>query len=453
MPWSSDELATYARETTIDAVSDAVVERVEQIVTDSMGCSLGAVSSPPVMDLLAAYGTRIGADEATIFGTGSSVPVEYAALINGTMVRYLDYNDAYVSGRSVCHPSDHVPGLISVAEAEGATGADLIEAIVVAYGVECRGVDTGAAWQNGFDYVTWGSFSTAAAAGTLMGLSHDELVNAIGIAGTAGTGLLVSRLGDVSKWKGVAHSYAVHNAIQACQLARTGMTGPRRVFEGAGGFFEVVSDGPVEAPFDGPSPVMATNLKPHACGYFMQSSIEATAQLVADHDIAPESISTIHVETFEQSVQVLGDEEKWSADLNRETADHSLPYTTAVAALEGAVRPEHFGRDWLDDPRIHELMEAVEVTAAPALTRDRTEHPGTIPAIVTIETATGSYTARVDRPIGHAANPMPNAMLRRKAVALMSSSLSDAHVEQLLEVCGDLHTLESIDELVMCLAD
>ncbi len=449
MPLSSEAIATFARETTFDGLSPAVVEKVEHVVLDSIGCSVNAFPSPPVKVLRGTYGKRGGAEGATVLGTDSRVPVEYAALINGAMVRYLDYNDCYVSEGSVCHPSDHVPSLVSVAEAEGASGADLIEAIAVAYEVECRGVDTGAAWENGFDYVTWGAYSTAAAAGKLMGLTHDELRDAIGIAGTSSSGLLISRLGDVSMWKGTAHSYAAHSAIQACQMARGGMTGPGRVFEGEGGFFDAVSRRELDVEFgDGADRVVRTNLKPYPCGYFMQSSIEATRTVVAEHDVDPGSITAVRVETFEQSVQVLGDEEKWSTDLNRETADHSLPYTTAVAILEGDLRPDHFGPEWLADPRVHELMAVVEVAADPGLTRYRAENPGAIPAVVTIETEGGSYTSRVDRPVGHSTNPMPDEQLRGKARSLMEPLLSDDQIERAFDACDDLAALDSMDELL-----
>lgn len=63
-----------------------------------------------------------------------------------------------------------------------------------------------------------------------MGHSHDELRDAFGIAGASSSGLLISRLGDVSMWKGTAHSYAAHGATQASQMALGGTTGPGRVF-------------------------------------------------------------------------------------------------------------------------------------------------------------------------------------------------------------------------------
>lgn len=449
MPLTSEAIATFALETSFDGLSSDVVEKVEHVILDSVGCSLNAYPSPPVKVLRRIYGGRGGADGATILGTDSRVSVEYAALINGAMVRYLDYNDCYVSGGSVCHPSDHVPPLVSVAEAEDADGRDLIEAIAVAYEIQCRGVDTGAVWESGFDYVTWGVYSTAAAAGKLMGLSHEELRDAIGIAGTSSNGLLIARLGDVSMWKGTAHSYAAHNAIQACQMARGGMSGPASVFEGEGGFFDTVTRRELDVSFgEAADRVMRTNLKPHPCGYFMQSAIEATKTIVAEHDVDPEAITAVHVETFDQSVQVLGDAEKWSAELNRETADHSLPYATALAILEGDLGPEHFGPEWLENPRVHELMGMVEVSADPELTRERAENPGTVPAVITIETGDGSYTGRVDRPIGHSTNPMSTEQLRSKARSLMEPLLADDQIERTFGACLGLADLDSMDELL-----
>lgn len=193
---------------------------------------------------------------------------------------------------------------------------------------------------------------------------------------------------------------------------------------------------------------METNLKPYLCGYYVQSSIEATKNVVAEHDIDPESIIAVRVETFEQSVQALGDEEKWSTDLNRETADQSLPYTAAVAILEGDLGPEHFGPEWLANPRLHELMAVIEVAAEHELTRYRAENPGTIPAVVTIEAESVSYTSRIDRPVGHSTNPMPDERLRGKARSLMEPILSDDQIERAFDACDDLSALDSMDELL-----
>lgn len=187
--------------------------------------------------------------------------------------------------------------------AEGASGRELIRSIVLAFEIQCRGVDTGAAWPNGFDYLTWGAYSSAVAVGTLMNPSEDELTNAIGIAGASSNALLSARLGKVSMWKGAAQPYATHNAIQACQMAQAGMTGPERVFEGVeghggeGGFFDAVNRGePVEFEAlggrDGDFRIMETSFKQFACGYYTHPSITTVLDIVEEHDLQHNDIES-----------------------------------------------------------------------------------------------------------------------------------------------------------------
>jgi 2-methylcitrate dehydratase len=454
MQLSSDLLAEYAREVSFDSLPDEVVEQTERLVLDSLGCCVGAYTSEPSKTLRETFGDRAApaGEGATVLGTDREIPVEYAALINGAMVRYLDYNDCYISGSSVCHPSDHIPGLLAVAEAAGRSGRELIEAIVVAYEIQSAGIDTGAIWDNGFDYVTWGTYSAAAAAGKLMGLSHDELVDAIGIAGTSSNGLLVSRLGDVSMWKGVAMPYVVHNAVQACAMAQNGLTGPTAVFEGEGGFFETVARDEVAVEAWGgrdgaPYRITRTNFKPYACGYFMQAPITAVLDLVETHDIAPAEIESIEIEEFEQAVQVLASPEKWSTDLNRETADHSIPYSVAVGILDGEVTPRQYAADRLSDPAVHDLMETVSVSEAPDITRRRAENPGLIPARARVTTAAGSYETEIDYPNGHWKQPMTDDQLEGKFDALAEGLLTEEQAAGVKEWSYSLDSVEDVSSV------
>jgi len=159
----------------IERVSDDATTAAKRLTLDSIGCCLGAYSSPLSKHLRRAFGSIDASDGATVFGSGATTRTEYAGLINATMVRYLDYNDTYISEGRACHPSDHIPALISVAEAEDRTGEELIEAIVLAYEIEGMGLDTGVTWEHDYDYVTWGAYSSVAAAGKLMGLSRTQL--------------------------------------------------------------------------------------------------------------------------------------------------------------------------------------------------------------------------------------------------------------------------------------
>lgn len=444
MELRSGLLAEYALEVSADDFSTEVIDQAQRLVLDSLGCGIGAFTSDPSKALREIYATTSDSGSgATVLGTDRTIPVENAALINAAMVRYLDYNDTYISGSSVCHPSDHIPVLLAVAEAEGRTGLELVEALVVAYEIKCALIDTGAIWHEGFDYVTWGSFSGTAAIGKLMGLSQEQIVDAMGMAGASGNGLLVSRLGDVSMWKGIAQGFVLHNAVQACQMARAGVTGPTEIFEGPSGFFETVSKEPITIDRmggrDGPTyRITRTNYKPYACGYFMQAPITAVLDIIEDNDIDVSAIEAIEIEEFEQAVQVLASPEKWSTDLSRETADHSIPYTVAVAILDREVTPRQYEADRLQDPRVHTLMETVSVEVAEDITRRRAENPGLIPARARIVTGTDTYETEIDYPNGHWKDPMTEAQVEEKFTNLARGYLSDEQIGDAIDACDDL---------------
>lgn len=203
---SSEEIVSFAASISADELSETVVDDAGRVLLDTIGCAIGAVNAPPVLALRSIYGNyRCDEKMVTIIGSGERLPLEYAALINGTMVRYLDFNDGYRGPHGGCHPSDLIPAVLATAEAVEANGRDLLEALVVAYEIQCAGVSTGAVRTGGWDYVTWGTHAATAAVGTLMGLSDVELIDALGMAVAANNAFEITRFGLVSQWKGVAH--------------------------------------------------------------------------------------------------------------------------------------------------------------------------------------------------------------------------------------------------------
>lgn len=447
----SRDLAAFVSNIAISDIDEDVQEKSGELLLDTIGCSVAAFASPPVKALRTTYAGSTGGDLATVVGTDRRASVADAALINAAMARYLDYNDCYMGVTAACHPSDHIMALLSVAEAEGASGAELVKAIVTAYEVEARGIDECPVRTNGFDYVTWGVYSSVAAAGKLMRLSEEELVNAFGIAGASNNPLYISRRGEVSMWKGVAHAYATHNAIQACQLARNGMTGPEAIFEGPFGFFETVSDGEITFP-DKPNfedlRIMGTSIKSFACGYYIHSPVTGVLQLIDEHEIDPQAIDSIRIEIFEHAADMLATPDKWATDLNRETADHSIPYTVAVAVLEGEVTPDQYSERYLRDTSVHELMNQIEVEGAPELTDHRSRHPRHIPSITTITVDEEEYKKRIDYPLGHPENPMTEEQIEQKMIKNCQGYLSDAQIREVIGVCRSVTELDSLDPLL-----
>ena len=96
----------------------------------------------------------------------------------------------------------------------------------MAYEVQCRLCDAACIRARGWDHTTYGSISTTLAAARLGHLDHDQTLHALGIAGTTGTALRLTRSGELSMWKGCAFAFAARNGVFAAQLASLGMTGP-----------------------------------------------------------------------------------------------------------------------------------------------------------------------------------------------------------------------------------
>src|SRR5258706_2832732 len=165
----AEKLAGFAVGLRFDDLPAPVVHEVKRRVIDSIGCAFGAWNAEPCIIARRVASTFSAEGGASLLGTRHQAPLDWAAFANGCLVRYLDYNDTYLS-REPAHPSDNIPAAIAVAEATGAGGRELIAAIVAAYEIQCRLCDAASLRAIGWDHVTYGTFSTAAAAGRLMGM-------------------------------------------------------------------------------------------------------------------------------------------------------------------------------------------------------------------------------------------------------------------------------------------
>ena len=150
---------------------------------DALSCALGArhADTPRVAERVA---PRVAAEPAASTLYGGRTSPDMAAFVNGILIRYLDFNDTYLS-REPAHPSDNWAAVLAAGEASGSIGRELISAAVVAYEVQCRLADAWSILSQGWDHVCYGAFSTALAAGRLLGLDVPALVHAQGISGVA----------------------------------------------------------------------------------------------------------------------------------------------------------------------------------------------------------------------------------------------------------------------------
>jgi len=337
---------------------DIVVERVRLLVVDAMACmAMGAYHRLP-SSLRRLVNGRVGRSRATVLGSGSSSAPEWAALVNASSLRCLDFNDTYV-GRATCHPSDMLAALIAVAEAEERSGSDLIAACAGGYEALAGLCDSTEIAGCGWSSVTLTAISATAAVASLMTDDRDTIARAVLIGAMTAPAMGVTSRGHLSSWKNLAAPYAGHRAIVAAQLAKAGLAGPDEALTGQYGLRGLVTGELSLAP---PPPwrLMDVRIKTLACQYFCQAAASAALRLY-DAATTSDEISTVEVRTSTEAIRSAADSpSKWSPS-SPETADHSLPYCVTVALVDGAVSPAQFTVDRLRDPALRRLVTRVQV--------------------------------------------------------------------------------------------
>jgi 2-methylcitrate dehydratase len=217
-----ENLAAFVCRSAYEDLSETAREQLKIRILDSLGCAAGASEGEPVQIVRRQIGEFEPRGKCTMIGGGSAAP-DSAAFYNGALVRYLDFNDAYLAKGETCHPSDNLAAILAGAEYADRTGREVMTALTVAYQVQCRLSDLASVRDKGFDHVTQGSYSVAAGLSKVLGLDEIQTANAIAICGTAFNALRVTRTGRLSHWKGLAFPNAAACCTRVVFLAMNGI--------------------------------------------------------------------------------------------------------------------------------------------------------------------------------------------------------------------------------------
>jgi 2-methylcitrate dehydratase len=292
-----------------------------------------------------------------------------------------------------------------------------------------------------------------------MKLDSERTRHAVNIAGVNCAAFRQARVGELSHWKGVAFANAARHGVYAALLARAGMTGPAPIFEGQMGFEKElgVSLGNVGEVFvkrpneknvnEGTAAmILKTSIKYWPAEYHSQSAIEA-ALFLCEQIGDPVQIQSVRIESHDASVDIIGSEpEKWKPE-TRETADHSLPYITAIALIDGEVTEKQFQPERFTDPAIWKFLEEVTVQRNDELT---SLYAKAVANIVHVTLQDGRVlTKRVDYPLGNALNPVSDEQLEGKFNSLVAPALGEEGARKILDAGWKLEKAKSPNELMM----
>lgn len=452
---TSDEVVEALSEYALacdDSLSASVALEVSSRVLDVIGCALGGFHEPVSQSLRRYVYDYGGSGESLLWGTGFRTTAQKAALVNGSAARCLDFNDGYMGKRGDGgHPSDVIPGLLGVAEGLRRSGKDLIVAIAIAYEVMVSLTDAWSVKAQGFDHVSALAIAGCCGVGRLLQLTRSELAEALAIVTVSGVALTQTRKDQITMWKSVAAAHAMEHAIEACLLSKAGIRGASLPFEGSGGFLNVAGGdqgldwGALESIVElrAPSKILDTNLKLWPIGQVAQSSVDVAVELhhrIEDFD----DIDEIVIYTFAAAKEIMSGPENWHP-VTRETADHSLPYGTVAALMDGGITASTFHEKRLKSSGIRELLASrVRLEVLDEYTNC---YPEAQPAKIEVRLRTGArLVGETMYPQGHARNRASIDAYHRK-FELQTDSILGAQLIDVREAVTDLASLATVRSL------
>lgn len=427
-----EEMADFVVLSSFADLSDQAVDQLKIRVLDSLACAIGALRSPTTQSVKQAEEDLGGKNVCTLIGGGRISP-DRAALINGALVRYLDFNDSFLSKGETCHPSDNVAPVLAAAESADCDGKEFLLSLAVAYQVQCRLSEVAPVRIHGYDHTTQGAYAVAAGVAKALRLDANRTANAIAISGTALNALRVTRTGKLSNWKGLAYPFTSFAAINAVFLAKYGITGPLEVFEGNKGFNDAYSGGGLAIDWKSENfeIVKHTILKKYNSEVHSQSAVECILKLKSEFSLEPKDVESIEVKIFDVAFKIIGggeEGEKHSVE-TKEQADHSLPYILAVALCDGEVMPEQYSPERILARDVQGLMQRITIVP------DRNfslKFPEAMPCAITVRTKDGKTLSKeVEDYEGFLTRPMDWRMIVRKFERLTSKVLDTGMQKEL----------------------
>jgi 2-methylcitrate dehydratase len=454
------EIAKFALGLDYDALPVDVVHEAKKVVLDALGCAIGAYPSETsrvIQNIIKELG---GPKESTVIGSGLRTSCLNALLANGVMVRYLDFNDGYLilvgSQTTGSHPSDMIPTVLALGEREHSKGRDVINAIVLAYELSARFMHafvnpasvTPTIEAKGWNCDTRGIFVMPVVAGKLLGLNEEQMEHAIGISGSHNMvlGILDATGEEYTMTKNLRTTLTAYGGVMAALMAQKGFTGPSRVLEGNKGFIQTVMGGEFNVgrltEVGEKFKILDTAYKPFPADGTTHGHVTATLELVKENDIKPEDVVAVKIMAPSRCTEHTGDPAK-RFPANKESADHSSYYLTAIAIVDRRIGPDQYSEKKFKDPRVRDLIEKVSIEADPSL--DRTGQGGI--SEIRIKQG-GTFKKRVEYPKGHLMNRMTDQDLEEKFHGMAEKFMTERRIKEVIATIYELEKLNDIGELM-----
>src|SRR5215475_11711392 len=444
---ATEAITGFVGELRYDSLSEEVRHYARRHLFDTVGVMIAGAGGEVATRAEAVLAAARPAGDVPVPGRARRADLIDAAFLSGTAAHGIELDDGYTKGS--VHPGCTViPSALAVGYAKGASGKDVIEAVVAGYetvtaiGRACHP----ALRHRGFHPTGAVSvFGAAMTTGKLRGLSQRVLANAMGIAASSSAGLFAFVNGGADI-KRLHAGHAAREGLQAALLAEQGVEGPAGVIEARDGFMQAFAFGRVDAaraialPPAVPFGITDCYIKPYACCRHIQPAVEALTGLLADENIAAEEVEHIDVATYRIAAEHA--ETGWD---DFASAQLSFPYLVGLALRFRAIRLEHFNEKLRRDPEFGQIAGKLHVVSSPDVDG---MYPQLRPARVKVTTARGVFARHADEALGSRQVPLDDAGLQAKFDELVSPMLSSARAASLAAQLWDIEACPNVRAVV-----
>jgi 2-methylcitrate dehydratase PrpD len=432
------------------------VTATKRDLLDTLGAVLGGSAAPGIAEVVSLVRHWGGREESSLLLIGDKVPAPQAALVNATMGHALDFDDTLDRAGNIHPGTSTLAASLAVAEMrDGASGRDFVLAVTLGLDVACRlalaaTVDRG--WHR---TAAFGIFGATAAAGTLLGLDVEQMVNAFGIAYSQAAGTRQCIL-DGALTKRFQAGQAASSGVLSALLARDGFTGARQVFAGRFGFFPMYQpDGyDLNAITDGLGTTfrgMELSFKPYPCGRPNHAILDATLELYRRLDLATadvgagiaEVVITANARTYQEQLSAEAGTRRPAQVVE---AQFSIPFLVAAALVRGRLGIGEVAG--VDDPQVLALSDRIRGAI-------REDAPAGWAQIAVRRADGRAASLETTSPSGSPGKPLSTAQLHAKfrdCAAHALKPIPQEIVEQAFQLIHQLDDIPDVTALVRLFA-
>lgn len=446
-------LAEFAAGLRLEACPPAVAAQAKRCLVETLGCALGGARTPLAQAALRSARRQMEGGCATLVGLGRRAAPDRAAFLNGISANALDFDGGIV--RQGHYGPTAVSSALAVAELTGATGRQLLEAVVVGYEVVARvgrAIRASAAQRRLVSgYGPHQGFAAVAAAGRLLALSPEQMVHAFGLYGAFAPVPSTKQWNWDNRplaWTKDMVAWPCMAGVNAALLAEEGFLGPRTIFEGEKGFFRMAGS-------DSYAPELLTEglgeqfhilrmyFKPYPCCRWNHAALDGLDAILARRGWTAADVRSVEVGAAAEVCADLAD----AAPQTLVDAEFSLPYAVALRLQGIPPGPRWHDAALRESPDVRAMMQRVTLRADPEMDRLFTE-AHRVGAVVRVVGPDGAAeTARTEVAWGDPERPMSDADLEAKFRRLAAESLDAEATARLLRTLWELERLPAVAEL------